>query len=351
MWTVTNQTPFAAERGWVRDRDGAEFWLVAVKGTFDIGENGQLRLSEEQTDVLLVPEFNGDPNESSLKYDTDLPRTKPGTDVLVNGQAYAPQGEPARAVDVSLRVANIDKRLRVTGDRIWQGSLLGTRLSEPDPFTSMPITYERAFGGYDRESSQVNEHTWDERNPAGVGFAARAEHLSGKPAPNVEYPGTLINSPQSRPQPAGFGPIAGHWKPRVELGGTYDEKWEATRLPLLPEDFDDRFYHAAPEDQRVAGHLHGGEAVELTNMTPNGLLRFRVPSVRIGFRTIFQDRKHVHHRAAIHSLIIEPDVPRVMVVWHSQLRVHNREHLLLTTVVHMKRRLRQPAEPWEAQAT
>ena len=43
MWSVTNRTPYAAERCWVRDKNGAEVWLVAVKGTFLIGPDGVLR--------------------------------------------------------------------------------------------------------------------------------------------------------------------------------------------------------------------------------------------------------------------------------------------------------------------
>jgi hypothetical protein len=31
MWSLTNQTPFAAARGGARDRTGAEIWLVVVK--------------------------------------------------------------------------------------------------------------------------------------------------------------------------------------------------------------------------------------------------------------------------------------------------------------------------------
>ena len=161
---------------------------------------------------------------------------------------------------------------------------------------------------------------------------------------------SLIDSPRRQAEPAGFGAIAGHWEPRIGFGGTYDKQWEETRLPLLPEDFDDRFYYSAPQDQQVSGHLRGGETVELVNLTPGGLLRFKVPEVRLGFRTIFQGGRQVHHRGVIHSLIVEPDVPRVMVVWHSQLRVHNQEHLLLTTVVHCKRRLRSEPDPWEVQA-
>src|SRR5207302_3596070 len=58
-----------------------------------------------------------------------------------------------------------------------------------------------------------------------------AGHLSGQRVPNVEYPKSLISWKQ--PRPAGFGPIARDWVPRVEFAGTYDEKWEQERLPLL----------------------------------------------------------------------------------------------------------------------
>ncbi len=32
MWALTNETPYSAERTWVRDEIGREVWLVAVKG-------------------------------------------------------------------------------------------------------------------------------------------------------------------------------------------------------------------------------------------------------------------------------------------------------------------------------
>ena len=54
MWQIDNQTPFAAERGWVRDRTGAEVWLVAVKCTFDIDRDGSTAISAEQPPVLRV---------------------------------------------------------------------------------------------------------------------------------------------------------------------------------------------------------------------------------------------------------------------------------------------------------
>ena len=74
--------------------------------------------------------------------------------------------------------------------------------------------------------------------------------------------------------PAGFGPIARHWEPRVRWAGTYDKRWQRTRKPLLPDDFDDRFHQCAPEDQQVDGGLIGGELVELLTSRRKAAWRF-----------------------------------------------------------------------------
>jgi len=67
MWQVDNRTPFAAERAWVRDRNGAEVWLVAVKCTFTIEPDGTTAVAEEQPPVRRIPEHHGEPGRSSLK--------------------------------------------------------------------------------------------------------------------------------------------------------------------------------------------------------------------------------------------------------------------------------------------
>src|SRR5690606_16313300 len=143
MWALENRTPFAADRAWVRDRDGAEVWLVAVKATFDILPDGRTAISEEQPPVLHLPQHHGEPGHSSIQYDADLVLTKVATDVIVVGQAHAPGGQPVTQLDVGLRVGPIQKVLRVFGDRFWNA--FGP--SAPQPFVSMPLVYERAYGG------------------------------------------------------------------------------------------------------------------------------------------------------------------------------------------------------------
>ena len=51
MWSVNNKTAYAAAGGWIRDLDGTEVWVVAVKATYDILPGGELRIAAEQVPV------------------------------------------------------------------------------------------------------------------------------------------------------------------------------------------------------------------------------------------------------------------------------------------------------------
>ena len=339
MWLLTNTTPFEAERAWVRDQNGAEVWIVAVKGSFIIQPDGKQILDPQQTEVSRIPQFTGEPGYSSLLCESDLEYKKSSTDVILHGHAYSPGGRPATQVDIKLKVANIDKTLRAHGDRLWKRGFLGSiRLTPPKPFTRMPITYERAFGGTDIKAENPRRHRWEPRNPVGTGFATHKKHLVGELAPNIEDPRSPYRS-WHRGKPAGFGPIARHWSPRVKLAGTYDEVWEKMRSPLLPMDFDERFYQCAPEEQQVPGFLEGDEIVELYNLTPEGYLSFHLPRMTLGLITRFYDGTEATHRANFHTLIIQPDERRFQMVWHSQLPCHHKVNKLERTTIVLKKRV------------
>jgi len=335
MWLIDNQTPFAVEIGWVRDRNGSEIWLVAVKCTFDINPDGSTTVSAPQPPVLRAPEYIGEPVNSSMKYDADLVLTKRTTDITAIGHAYAPGGTPVSEMEVGFRVGSVQKVLRVTGDRIWRTG----GPSSPEPFTKMPIVYERAFGGVDRKSSNP-ERDWDWRNPIGTGFAVSRDNLVGVALPNIEYPDQPVRGWKDRPRPAGFGPIGSHWQPRVKFAGTYDDRWLSERQPLLPEDFDDRFLQCAPEDQQAPSFLRGGEPVVLYRLTAEGETRFVLPKIFLGFETRFYDgSREIHTDRKLHSVIIEGDYPRVSLVWHSGLPCHVKPYKLERTIVTLKTQL------------
>jgi hypothetical protein len=272
----------------------------------------------------------------------DLVRTKPTTDVLLMGHAYAPQGRPTKACEVALRVGSLVKQLTVIGDRKW----IGTTMSEPLPFTRMPLIYERAYGGFDPQRRETESPLWDLRNPVGTGFAESAVAADGQMLPNIEYPDQRIQSWNDRPQPAGFGPICSHWQPRADLAGTYDDQWQRTRFPLLPDDFSDHHYQCAPADQQTPRFLVGNEPVALINLTPQGKLHFQLPRVFLGFETFFYTgERQLHSPPKLHSIILEPDRPRLSLVWHSALSCHPMVTKLNKTRIIRKQRLRSAGQP------
>ncbi len=335
MWTVTNNTPFAADRTLVCDANGAMVWVVVVKATFMINSDGSTVAAVQQTEVCVKPVYRGEPESSSLVYDIDFVHTKPSTDIILNGHAYAPNGKPAFEIDATMQVAGVTKTVRAIGDRIWEKSVAGLKTSHPQPFMKLPIVYERAYGGIDELSVGGPNPAFERRNPVGIGYAKNPDRLVGKPVPNIENPESLLSGTRLKAQPTGFGAIGRHWVPRVEWAGTYDEKWEKERLPLLPRDFDERFYQCAPPDQQTAQYLKGGEPVGLLNLTPEGPLRFNLPRIWLSFRTRIASETIDHH-ANLHTVILEPDVPQVIMVWHASVPCHGKDTKIEGTTVELK---------------
>ena len=317
MWQVVNRTPYGAERNWVRDKNGGHQWIVAVKGTFDVSPSGELQVADEQPEPLFAAEYEGEDGQSSVRFDLDLGPLKPATDVWVAGHARPPGDKPVHELPISLRFVEVNKTLLVRGENVFHTGLGGLSTTRPRPFTSMPVVYERAFGGVDESASNPAHHRMYMANPVGVGFSLSASRLEQQPAPNVVYPGKDL----AKSGPAGFGAIASHWSPRAELAGTYDAAWVEQRKPLLPADYDSRFTLCAPADQRSkAGHLPAGTRIELVNMTPNGVMSFELPRVRPTFCTHFGIRRK-EHPCVVASVILLPDELKVQVVWQSSLDV------------------------------
>lgn len=337
MLELDNRTPYAAERTIVMDKSGEKSWVVVVKATYCVHMDGTTELSEIQKQALYSAEYIGEPGKSSILYEADLIPTKPATDVILNGRAYAPAGRPTQVVNVSMCVGPLKKRLRVFGDRSWNPGLLH-RLnhSPPTKFERMDITYERAFGGWDRMDPNPAKQQAYSMNPIGNGFARKANHLEGHALPNVENPSHLISAWNDCPPPAGFGAIASHWSPRLGWAGTYDEMWLKDKFPLLPEDFDDRFHQCAPPDQQIGRYLRGGEVVTLENLTDSGTLRFCLPKVRLTFTTRFGKKKQ-EHRASLQTVIVEPDESQVILVWQTSLACHHLLDHLDATIIREKR--------------
>ena len=321
MWTIRNRTPYAADRTWIRDKDGRHHWIVALKATFDLSSSGSVTLADEQQPPLLASEYTGVPGESSILWESDLAPAKPTTDVLVHASAYAPRGRPMPRVQVAIKVADVHKELVVFGERVYRRRLRGgLKTSGPRPFRSKPIRYEEAYGGTDTSHPSPRKQRFDARNPVGRGVARRRSQLLSKLAHSVEYP----RGRPDRTGPAGLGPIASHWSPRRELAGTYGSDWERTKRPLLPDDYDDAFTLCSPQDQRPKRHLRGGERVELINLSPEGTLSFTLPRMYPTFSTSFGTRRE-EHRAHLATVAMDLEARLIYMTWLTSLAVGARD--------------------------
>lgn len=279
---VRNETPF--EHGFTigLGLDRRPMFTVIVKATYTIPRQpgGVPELAEEQLPVLVAEEYYAGDVTGSIMLEADTVPFKPRADIALVGHAHAPGGQPAKKVDVLLRVGHRKKALRVFGDRQW---VFPTRMvmipmpSEPKPFVTMPLIYENAFGGFDRKGGRG----WDQ-NFIGKGFLAKKikDAVDGRFLPNIEDPRKPITSWDDEPAPAGFGFISPTWKPRALYVGSEKGMQEPHELFGLASDFRHEFFNGAHPDLQVSGYLRGDEEVELLNLTRNGLRRFGLPGVR-----------------------------------------------------------------------
>ncbi|MES2533499.1 MAG: DUF2169 domain-containing protein [Pseudomonadota bacterium] len=171
---------------------------------------------------------------------------------LVHGHAFAPpgpDGQPATRCAVRASLGGVVKTLAVSGERAW----VDGRATAPQPFDSMPLTWENAYGGADFAA-----------NPLGKGRRSADAPLVR--LPNVEDLRHPVISPDSVPPPAGFGRVDPTWPQRARLRGTYDEAWYKDHAPGFAPDLDWRHFNLAPQDQWMPAPLVGDEPFTLEHM-------------------------------------------------------------------------------------
>lgn len=313
MLQVENRTPFEAALLGMPDPGGVDTVYVTVKATFAL-DGDRVRVAAAQAPIVPADVYWGDPAASSVRYAGEAHPSKRATDVVVVGAAHAPGGKPSPQFGVSLKVGALHRIVHVFGDRTWKGGIVSATPSHPVPAVTVPLRWERAYGG--REVLADGTVLCEPRNPVGCGFRGRkaAVDLDGSPVPNLEVPREPIRTSHDAPPPAGMGFVAPSWEPRARHAGTYDEAWQRRRAPFLPADFDARFLQAAPPEQIYPGRLRGGEPVELLNLAPRGVQRFALPVCDLAARA-HVDRRIVTPALECETLLLEPDEDRFSLLW------------------------------------
>ena len=331
---VENSTPFAYEPVFVANEGGRPLLVAVVKGTWDIGPQG-LALAEQQDPPALagVPTSEEEEGESSWRYEPEGSLLKPATDVVLVGSAVAPRPRTTDMM-VGFQIGALRKSVRVLGDRIFFQSLGTIGMSDPRPFERIPLTWERAYGGWDRSHPDEKKHTCEFRNPVGVGYRGSGSRFEeGLRCPNLEDPARPFKGWGDRPPPAGFGFISPSWEPRRQLGGTYDEKWQKERAPLLPRDFTRRFLSAASPGLVAPGYLRGDEPVAAIGVRTGGNLSFQLPGAPPpSVKVVRHGTGDVTVETRLDTVIVDADAGKVFILWKGEL-VLRREPTEIRTMV------------------
>ena len=217
---------------------------VVVKAVFTLVPDGVATPAGPGEIVVEDRHRDGHPFRS-VEAASDLAPYLIRCDVLFIGHAHA-SGGPAAAGAVRLGVSRdghrlLDKTIHVYGDRGPDGA--------PEPFTRMPIVYERAIG------------------------RTGAPNPVGSETPNLADPG----DPQ---RPAGFGPISRLWPVRRHLIEGHDRKTFEGPIAEIPESMAWAYFQAAPPDQQL-DPLRGGEWLVLDGLHPTRpRVQTRLPTVR-----------------------------------------------------------------------
>ena len=326
--------------------------VVLVQATFDIVGAGRVALAEKQVPPSPTGELWGaDAAVASYRIEPAFAFVKPATDVVLLGHAQS--GKMSTELQVAFGVGPVGKALRVVGDRAWAKSGDVFTPTRPLPFERMPLTYERAFGGWDRSHPDPARHTFDPRNPVGVGFRAPDGRFEeGMRLPNIEDPSDPVQRYGQAVATAGVGFTSPNWQPRAALAGTYDEAWSKERSPLLAKDFDRRFFNGASPGLVAPGYLVGNEPVLVENASTLGRLSFRLPGVPApSCRVELARLGDAQPALSLDTVVVDTDGDRVLLLYRGHVPLRDGPHDVVSIALEEQVRVVSGYQPRPAAMT
>ncbi|QYA08716.1 DUF2169 domain-containing protein [Agrobacterium larrymoorei] len=308
---LDNRLPFPAMAFRQFDTEGDLDCIVSVRATFNHVQDGVMEIAREQESFQWEDAYEGDPHQTVLLRQSDLTPDKPGTDISFLGGAWSPSKEPEKSWQASIRVGDVSKEVEVCGPRFWQPVIKEKwagfsakepkrvisdwTLTDPEPTRQVSVCWTNAYGGIIPGTQDAETDTpadVERRNPLGCGIV-NLDMPAGTPpvrAPQITSVSERLDW-KDTPEPQGLGLVSPWWRPRQQYTGTYDDAWVEKRHPLLPRDFDNRFWQAAHPDLISTPHLHGDEGYELRNLHPeHPVAKGQLPGLTLGVHCQREDR-------------------------------------------------------------
>lgn len=331
---VENTTPFPANFTLALDKQGHEQIVIVARATFILSPiRGEPTIvAPVQLPLIEADVFGADPAWDAPVFETDYAHFRPRCDVLAHARAYAPHGEPATSVDVGIRLGAWSKKFTAHGSRIWLRGASGHTPSDKRPFMVQEIGYDHAYGGIDPEAENHALAKTYHKNPVGLGYYPNSVNREGRPFAHTSEFGIDAFSPDGNYPPMAFGPIGRTWLPRRQYAGTYDETWLDNRVPLLPMDFDDRYFQASATDQQIP-FPGGGEPVELVNLSPEGRLSGQIPQTQIVVTFERKSGRITQRIANLDTVLFLPEDRVMCLTWRTRITAERDLHEFARVII------------------
>ena len=281
---------------------GLMLCVVVAKVAFEIRPDGSLSACPAD-EVEILEEAA--PTPAGLLPSDQVPY-RPGVDLFVHARAHAPRGRPTPAMEVALQLGRFEHRLLVIGDRRWTRA---GHPSSPEPFVTLPLTYDRAYGGQATSRGQLV--AWPD-NPEGRGFVYEESTAEGTVLPNVENPAQRITSWRDRPKVMGWAPVpqqtATHLRRSIDI---VDAETYAYR-------FTPQVFSSAHPDL-VLPELAPGTQGMLAGVDPSGRFAFSTPMLELAATVELGPKQH-DIAASLDTLGILVDTRRLLATYRVSFR-------------------------------
>jgi hypothetical protein len=329
---ILNQTNYHI--AWIAGKKDhpADSLTLCVKATFQLVPDAAAVAAETQ--MLMGDIYIDDDINRGLTYDSDFAYFKENADLLLKGTCYTPEAKPVAKCSVCFSVAGTQKTLKVYGTRYASPGLLGNSASSPEPFTSMPLSYENTYGGIGYQ-----------KNPIGKGRDKDENGLTWWP--------NVVDPNLGDKEPAGFGPINRISSQRTSKLGNYGGDYMEKRWPWFAEDFDWAYFNAATEDMQYSGYLTGDETLFMENLHPS-ISEYRSQLPGITPRCFLQEHEGGEDFREVEmnldTLYVDMDSETVSLVWRGVAEIKSHDYRELSHVYLESESLSAPTSADDHQA-